>query len=170
MFCSNINLDLLSTSEGYRHHPSCADLFQSSQNGCRSCRLIWGSQWSFYGGDLTQGYDLGPLDTQIIARVVWQKPGGFHSIRYGQEERWEYSKTQSSHKVPFLWTFLAIAAKPGSSCICLPLTLTEITRKPGFAVPKFARPSDQAPTRSTSASLQMVELVSEYPPWVFVSP
>jgi hypothetical protein len=41
-----------------------------------------------------KGYDRSPLETQIIARVVNQKPGSYNKIRYGQalfRERNHYS-------------------------------------------------------------------------------
>ena len=110
-FCSNIDLDQLATKEGYRHHPSCANLLASAKHGCESCKLIWDSQDKYNGGDLDNGYDLGPLETQIIARVVGpnKEPGRYERIRYGQEERWEHGVDNGS----FLWTFLAVATESG---------------------------------------------------------
>ena len=113
-YCSNIDLDQLATTEGYKHHASCSDLLQSAQNGCESCSLIRDAHWQFYGGDLTTSCDLGNFETQIIARVVHQRPGSYHSIRYGQEIRWNHSKTETpASNSPFLWCFLSIAAEHG---------------------------------------------------------
>jgi hypothetical protein len=108
-FCSNIDLDQIATKEGYKHHPSCASLHASVKNGCESCKLIWDSQWKSVAGDLDDGYDIGPLEVQIIARTEVQDPGIYNRIRYGQEERFEYGVDNGS----FLWTFLAIATIPG---------------------------------------------------------
>lgn len=38
--CNNINYDELISSEGYKHHASYIDLFQSALNGCKCCILI----------------------------------------------------------------------------------------------------------------------------------
>jgi hypothetical protein len=112
--CSNVDLDALATIEGYKNHSSCADLFPSSRQGCESWTLISNAQWIFYGGDIAAQCDIGTLGTQIISRVLYQEPGSFHSIRYGQEARWEYLKAQPiGTKIPFLWCFLSIAAKEG---------------------------------------------------------
>lgn len=120
-FCSNIDLDQLATKEGYKHHSNCGDLLHSAENGCESCRLIWDSQWRDVGGDLSnQKHDLGPLETQIIARALYQKPGTYRMIRYGQEQRYSdyHSKKISSGQdsyleYPFLWSFLSVASKSG---------------------------------------------------------
>ena len=148
VFCSNIDLDLLSTPEGYKHHPSCADLLQSCQNGCESCRLIWKAQWSDFAGDLTHDYDLGPLDTQVVARVVNRKPGDYQRIRYGQEVRKEHYSPHngSRHDVAFLWAFLVIAAKSGLCFVKMRFSISiimtnTINRYFSFAVLEFASPS-----------------------------
>lgn len=92
-FCSNIDLDQLSTAQGYKHHASCADLLQSARNGCESCKLIWDTEWADAGGNLEiGGHDLGVLDTQIIVRTH-QKPGDYRKVRYGQEVRERYHHT-----------------------------------------------------------------------------
>jgi len=71
-FCSHIDLDQLCSVEGYEHHASCEKNCSCPlRNRCDSCKLIWDSQWSVCGGSLVEKwYDLGPLETQIIARVV----------------------------------------------------------------------------------------------------
>jgi hypothetical protein len=124
--CSNIDLDQLSTREGYKHHASCAELLQSAEQGCESCRLIWDTQSCETGGDLSdQNHDLGPLEKQIIARTVNPRPGNYTKIRYGQEKRrldhqsklmTKYSPSsdnRSSVEHPFLWSFLSIASASG---------------------------------------------------------
>ncbi|TVY25481.1 hypothetical protein LHYA1_G005729 [Lachnellula hyalina] len=119
-FCSNIDLDQLATDQGYKHHASCAELLHSVRNGCESCKLIWDSQWTEIGGDLLdQRYDLGGLDMQIVARAVHQSPGSYEKIRYGQEIRWHDHQSRRMTpdddrppEVPYLWSFLAIAARP----------------------------------------------------------
>jgi len=124
-FCSNIDLDQLATVEGYKHHASCADLIQSGKDGCESCGLILASQWVEAGGDLQQGYDMGSVETQIIARTVNQVPGHYEKIRFGQVARYERHRSMlmtayspdaiqdSTPKSPFLWSFLMVAASSG---------------------------------------------------------
>lgn len=127
-FCSNIDLDQLASEEGYKHHACCADLLQSAEDGCDSCKLIWGSQWTKYGGSFSkERLDLGPLETQIIARAVNQKPGAYYKIRYGQEKRrndhelklmtghWPPLRSENyrSPDHPFLWGFLSITSQLG---------------------------------------------------------
>ena len=67
--CSNI-YHALATEQGYLHHASCTPLLQSAGT-CESCLLIWKTQWKFYGGDLSFGCDIGPWETQIVARVLF---------------------------------------------------------------------------------------------------
>ncbi|KAE9380899.1 HET-domain-containing protein [Stipitochalara longipes BDJ] len=123
-FCSDIDLDQLATVEGYKHHSSCADLFHSAQNGCESCQLILESQWVAAGGDLQQGYDIGSVETQIIARTMHQAPGDYEKIRFGQVARFHSHRStlmtayksdendDAPPKPPFLWSFLIVSANP----------------------------------------------------------
>jgi hypothetical protein len=83
-YCSNIDLDALVSKEGYKHHASCADLIKSSRDGCNSCSLIRNTG-NEPGVDLTNEYDVGPLDTQIVARVVFETPGNYNKIQFCQE-------------------------------------------------------------------------------------
>ena len=124
-FCANIDLDELSTPEGYKHHASCTDLYQSSQNGCDSCKLIWDSQWEQVGGTLSATeLDSGVASSQIIARAVNQTRGDIKRIRYGQEamheeygSRWSIISDdwERPSEVAYLWCFLTVVARPGSS-------------------------------------------------------
>jgi hypothetical protein len=129
--CSKIDLDQLSAPQGYKHHSSCAALLQSAQNGCQSCKLISDTHWADVGGDLASKHDQGSLDTQIIARTVNQKPGQYNKIRFGQETRSNHhqSKLMTEYtpvphedappkihplpELPFLWSFVMVAANPG---------------------------------------------------------
>jgi len=124
-FCADIDLDLLATKEGYKHHPSCTSLLKSARDGCNICALIWNSQWKVVGGDIDAACDLGPLKTQIIARAFDPQLGEYHTIRYGQEIRFNQDPQNgapvdenapsewSSGKVAFLWSFVAIATRNG---------------------------------------------------------
>ncbi|KAL2071805.1 hypothetical protein VTL71DRAFT_13040 [Oculimacula yallundae] len=128
-FCSSIDLDLLCTVAGYKHHASGSDLYESSRNGCPSCKLIWDQHWESVGGNLSNGHlDTGPLEKQIIVRAMHQSPGNIQTLRYGQEERMEKYKAkwnmetlawEKESDVPYLWTFLAVAAYPGSWLIAI---------------------------------------------------
>ena len=125
-FCSNIDLDQVATPQGYKHHSSCADLFQSVRSGCGSCKLIWDSQRTWAGGDLRCGYDQGSLDTQIIATAVNQEPGSYEYLRFGQVARQDAqpprvitanppeSNSDNPLPSPFLWSFVMVAACPGA--------------------------------------------------------
>jgi Heterokaryon incompatibility protein (HET) len=114
-FCSSIDLDQLSSKDGYKHHASVGDLLGSARNGCASCSLILDGQWDSVGGDLHLAYDRGPLETQIIARMMMGNEDD--SIRYGQEARhrdWDSQDLPNREKLrPFLWSFLEIATKHG---------------------------------------------------------
>ncbi|PVH80499.1 HET-domain-containing protein [Cadophora sp. DSE1049] len=122
-FCANIDLDELSTPEGYKHHASCGDLYRSSLSGCASCKLILESQWERVGGPLSMtDLDSGRVDTQIIVRVVKQNPGDIKRLRYGQEAmNAEYGSQWSnvtatwerSSEISYLWCFLVVVARPG---------------------------------------------------------
>lgn len=128
---SDFDLDQLSTPNDYTHHSSYTTLFQSTQNGCESCKLIWDDQWKESGGDLLREHDQGSLDTPIIARTVNQDPGHYCQVRFGQEKRFDNHRLQlrtnytavaeddpppKLHPPPqfsFLWSFLRIAASSG---------------------------------------------------------
>lgn len=130
IFCSNIDLDQLSSAQGYRHHSCCLDLYNSARNGCTSCKLIWDSQWVEVGGILSnKELDLGPLEAHIIARTINEAPGNYTKIRYGQESRrQDHQNTLMTRYVPnsseniapdapYLWSFLSTVASSGSCYI-----------------------------------------------------
>jgi hypothetical protein len=119
-YCSNIDLDALVSKEGYKHHASCADLIKSSRDGCNSCSLIRNTGTE-PGVDLTNEYDVGPLDTQIVARVVFETPGNYNKIQFCQETRRretnrflddEGPDSEPPKGMQSYWCFLPIAANP----------------------------------------------------------
>jgi hypothetical protein len=113
-FCSSLDLDQLSSNTGYKHPSSVSDLLESAHNGCESCELILKGQWVEVGGDLHLDSDRGPLETQIIARGISHKPGGYNCIRYGQEARSHIGSQQTRERnSSFLWTFLNLTTRDG---------------------------------------------------------